>query len=348
MLRYFESNQHSFNDNFTRNLYGTGSGEAISEEKVPTNEEIARILEYLPIHAKALTLLLASSGIRIGEAMKLTWNDIDLESQPVKINLRAEYTKTKKKRITFISKEAENILREFIDYIPKYIDKNEGYKTRIDKDFKGKVFPFSATTFRKLWNGALKDAGLYEQDPKTNRVSLRPHNLRKFFRTYGKWRNPDIAEALMGHISGLKAIYARLDQAEEILLEGYLEAEPNLSIYHNSKTILELREKVDKQSEDIQELVTNLSLKNVRLENRLEEQQVKLEGTIETNQKLLETIITQGSLMENMQSQLNILSKRVFDRNKVEAKERLKKFEKEDIVRMTNEDGVVKFQIKSI
>jgi integrase len=69
MLRFFESNQIDFNDNFTRNLYGTGSGEAISTEKIPNNREIARIIEYLPIHAKTLTMVLALSGMRISEAI---------------------------------------------------------------------------------------------------------------------------------------------------------------------------------------------------------------------------------------------------------------------------------------
>jgi predicted nucleic acid-binding Zn-ribbon protein len=110
-------------------------------------------------------------------------------------------------------------------------------------------------------------------------MTIRPHNLRKFFRTHGNWRNPDVAEALMGHTSGLTAIYARFDQAEEILREGYLEAEPNLSISQNTQTIIELREKVDTQSEDIQRLVTDLSVKNVRLEREVGELKAQVEDT---------------------------------------------------------------------
>jgi integrase len=282
MLRYFESNQIDFNDNFTRNLYGTGSGEAISREKVPTNQELARIIEYLPIQAKTLTMVLASSGMRVGEAVKIKLNDLDLQSTPPKISLKASYTKTKKKRITFISNEAKNQLEEWLQYRPKYLETNKSYYSGSKMaNYLQLVFPFSLSNFREIWRDALKKSRLYSQDPKTGRISLRSHNLRKFFRTHGKWSNPDVAEALMGHTSGLKAIYARLDQAEDILREGYLEAEQNLSIYQNSKTIQELREKVDKQSDDIEQLVANLSLKNVRLENEMEDLKEQMKTNLE-------------------------------------------------------------------
>ena len=85
----------------------------------------------------------------------------------------------------------------------------------------------------------------------------------------------------MGHTSGLKAVYARFDQAEKILREGYLEAEPNLSISQNTQTIIELREKVDEQSEGIQRLVTDLSLKNVRLQDEVNELKAQVKDTFD-------------------------------------------------------------------
>lgn len=87
------------------------------------------------------------------------------------------------------------------------------------KDYSQRVFPYTSSSFRTLWKHAVEKVGLYETDPVTNRMTIRSHNLRKFFRTYGKWKNPDVAEALMGHTSGLKAVYARFDQTEEILRE---------------------------------------------------------------------------------------------------------------------------------
>ena len=286
LIRYFESNQITFNKNFIRNLKGRAS-EAISKEHVPDKTEIARIMEYMDIQAKTMTIVLVSSGMRIGETLRIRLDDLDLDQEPARINLRADYTKTKKSRLVFISTEAKELLLEWLDYRPYFIEKNTEYLSdELLEAYADRVFPFTGSNFRKHWGNALKKAGLFEKDPETSRMTIRPHTLRKFFRTYGRWKNPDVAEALMGHTSGLTAIYARFDQAEEILREGYLEAEQNLSISQNTQTIIELRERVETQSEDIQRLVTDLSVKNVRLQDEVNElrDQVK-----ETNAQLSDT-----------------------------------------------------------
>ncbi|MBD3206959.1 tyrosine-type recombinase/integrase [Candidatus Bathyarchaeota archaeon] len=116
ILRYFESNQIYFNDNLKRNLYGTGSNEAISKEKVPGNEELAKLVEYIPFHIKTLTMVLASIGMRIGESLHLTMDYINLGKDPARINIRAEYTKTRKKRNTFLSAEAKEQFEAWLRY----------------------------------------------------------------------------------------------------------------------------------------------------------------------------------------------------------------------------------------
>jgi len=121
LIRYFESNEITFNKNFTRNLKGRGATEAITKEHVPDKAVIARILEYMPIQAKTLTLVLASSGMRIGEAVKLRLDDIDLDHEPARMNLRSEYTKIKRSRLVFISTEAKEVLAEWLEYRPRFI-----------------------------------------------------------------------------------------------------------------------------------------------------------------------------------------------------------------------------------
>ena len=182
----------------------------------------------MPIQAKTLTMVLASSGMRSGEAMQLRLDDLDLDRNPARIKIRGEYSKNGKKRITFVSSEALNQLRDWLNYRQQFIEilKERGKHRRkipltSDDD---RLFPFSTQNFSMIWKKALKKAGLYKTDKVTNRITLHPHNLRKFFRTYGRWTNPDVPEALMGHQSGLVAIYARYDQAEEILEEVYLKA----------------------------------------------------------------------------------------------------------------------------
>ena len=195
--RFLEDNGIEFPRVFLRNLHGKG-GEAISDERVPTAEEIRRIVEYMPIHAKTLTLVLASSGMRIGEALQLRVEDVDLKSEPARINIRASYTKTGRKRFTFISTEARDQLEEWLRYRKEFIELSKrrfGAKKRL-VDRSDRLFPFSFNNFNQIWANALRKAGLYERDRETGRITLRPHNLRKFFRTHGRWENPDVPEAL--------------------------------------------------------------------------------------------------------------------------------------------------------
>ena len=219
-------------------------------------------------------MVLASSGMRIGEALKLRLDDLDLERNPARIKIRGEYSKNGKKRITFVSSETLNQLREWLSYRQQFIEilKERGKHRRkipltSDDD---RLFPFSIQNYAVIWKKALKKAGLYKVDKVTRRMTLHPHNLRKFFRTYGRWTNPDVPEALMGHQSGLVAIYARYDQAEEILEEVYLKAERNLSLYEHSTTMLELRDKMEAQDEYLDDLIKKLYRDNSRLEGDLQ------------------------------------------------------------------------------
>jgi len=66
-----------------------------------------RIVEYMPINGKALALLLSSSELRLGEAIQLRQSNIDFDSEPVKVKVKAATTKTGKSRLTFMSMEAK-------------------------------------------------------------------------------------------------------------------------------------------------------------------------------------------------------------------------------------------------
>jgi len=90
----------------------------ITENKIPTNEELKQILQYGGINARALFLVLSSSGMRIGEATKITWDDIDFKTR--KISIKAGYTKTDNSRYTFISEEALDALIEWKKNIKNY------------------------------------------------------------------------------------------------------------------------------------------------------------------------------------------------------------------------------------
>lgn len=247
---WLEENGITFPKRFFRNLNGK-LRDPITEEHIPTNEELKRIVEYMPIHGKALTLTLASSGMRIGETLQLTDVDIDFDHEPVKITIPARYTKIGKRRITFISPEAKEALVEWLSYREQYVQQANGRSAihkRLQKDPRT-IFPFSQSNFNEIWKNALTKANLLVIDKRTRRMVTRPHNLRKYFRLRIGQYGRDEAEALMGHQQGLNAIYARFEgeYGDKRLREVYISALPQLSIYRShvdAKKVQELENNV--------------------------------------------------------------------------------------------------------
>jgi integrase len=61
-------------------------------------------------------MLLASTGLRATEGLSIRLKDLDLESNPAKLIIRGEFTKTKIDRYVFLTKELVQQLKIFIDY----------------------------------------------------------------------------------------------------------------------------------------------------------------------------------------------------------------------------------------
>jgi len=306
IFNYLESNNLEFQKRWKKNILGKGSDEAISEEKVPTPDELKRIISHLSLPARAYVYIMATGGLRPGEGLRLDLSDLLLdyvakfpgedgkvkEVQIPKINIRHKNSKTKVKRFTFITQEAKRELESFIDYRDEYIErlKHRGGRPEFfEKLESGRLIPFSTPTFIGMWETALKKAGLYARDPETNRITLRPHNLRKFFETWGNWSNPSVPECLVGHIEGMRKIYQRMDQAERLLVEGYKEAEPNLTLFDAVE--------IEAPSEEVKELKDRLT------QNRLEilegkDERRRLIDKVAKQERLLQLVIERMTWLE--------------------------------------------------
>ena len=75
-------------------------------DRIPTNAELEAILMNLANHGRTLFSVLASSGMRIGEALSSRAQDAGLPKDPVRINIRGEYRKTGDPRTFFVGLEA--------------------------------------------------------------------------------------------------------------------------------------------------------------------------------------------------------------------------------------------------
>jgi len=259
---------------------------ALTIDKIPSNLELRKILMHMPIQGKALFSSLSSSGMRIGECLQLTLNDIDLGQNPVKINLRGEYTKSGSPRIAFVSGEAKTFLEEWLKVRSQYLKaatrKSHLYKKSVEDP---RLFPFESVTAYLIWKGAVKKAGLLEKDQHTNRYTLHPHVLRKFFRTRMATLIPvDVTEALMGHEGYLTDVYRRYSQ--EDLAKFYLKGESSLTLFSDAKEVTKLRVEIEEKNKTLQNIVNGVTAENMELKIQQKKNVEELDMVVERMGKL--------------------------------------------------------------
>lgn len=214
-------------------------------DKIPSNIQLRRIIMHMPVHGKALYLTLASSGMRIGESLQLELDDIDLDSDPPRISIRGEYTKSGDPRYTFISGETKEHILEWLKYRTEYL-KSASKRSRYGKTTEDtRLFPFSMSNAHFIWKNALDKTELNGIDKSTKRHIFHPHVLRKFFRTrMGAVIPVDVTEALMGHKGYLTDIYRIYDV--EKLAEVYKQGETAVIVFGKIEESLEIKKDVKK------------------------------------------------------------------------------------------------------
>jgi len=270
-------------------------------DKIPTPSQLRRIVSHLPVKGKALFLILASSGARIGEVIGLSLDDVDLESDPPRLEIRN--TKTGNPRVVFISREAKEAVEHWL-YVRKnyYLKTVAGRTTRAPRPREdNRLFPFTIYNAYGMWNNALRKAGLAEKDPKTNYHKYHPHVLRKFFRTrLGSEIPVEVVETLMGHEGYLTDVYRRY--GEEELARYYKEGEHALLIFTETRELAELKRKVDERYQQLQSTVNSLLLKNTDLERRLRELTEEKERLRVENEKISREVEDTTKLIREWES----------------------------------------------
>jgi len=241
-----------------------------------TRDRLRKILTHCDTKGKTLFLFLVSSGIRVGESLQLEFDDIDLKSEPAKVNVRGEYTKTGDPYYSLISKEAKESLTEWLKIRGQYLLSSAkrgrglaktGYGRGVKSMEDNRIFPFSFSVASSMWNNALKKAGLEKHDKGTNRRTLHIHMLRKFFNSQLKIAVPrEIVDALMGHEEGLSEAYRRYPEGE--IRKYYLKGEPHLFIF--------VPQELSKMRNEYDGRLTEVRLQNLELNNKVRELENKL------------------------------------------------------------------------
>jgi integrase len=210
-------------------------------EEPLTKEILVRLLRVVPIKIQTAILVAIASGMRIGELVQLKISDIDFDSRPTKIRIRAETTKTKEARETFLTNEATKALK---DYLTNFFGWHEGNSNPLIQDriifgrtsqmkkdddqmkFKSVTIAENVLAHSMLWH--VRKIPELNKLNENGRKMIHFHGFRKYFRTVaGDATNRDFVEALMGHHFYLDTYYL---QSEEKRKELYLKAEPYLTI----------------------------------------------------------------------------------------------------------------------
>ncbi len=237
---------------------GTGN-KPVTKELPVTKEMLKQILIHGDAKAKALFLVAASSGLRVGELVQLKLTDIESESSPTKIIVR--YTgpnsvKTKTSRITFITDEATIALREWLKQRDGSIAlavKRTNFPNAKKNPDDDRVFPFQTNNVRNIWNGLLEKTGLDQKDERTGRYLIHIHSLRKYFRTRFSRHNRDIAEILMGH-EGYLGTYRQFTEDE--LIEEFKKGAKHLLVFEtsvDSEELIEMQKSLEETKKKLTE-----------------------------------------------------------------------------------------------
>ncbi len=204
-------------------------------DRAPTIEELRAILSWGKLRTKTLILVMATSGMRLGEAIVLRTSSLDFSSKPTRITLStAVARKTGKSRMVYISDEAT-------EYLKRYL----GNRLGVD----GWVFPSEANpedhvSEDRAWStitDCIEKAGLGKTKETTacGRRRIHPYSMRKFFFSKAVGIiGETAAHAMMGHGTYMQTYYRRTDQERA---QDYLRCMPYLCIFKDNNDLTNVK-----------------------------------------------------------------------------------------------------------
>jgi integrase len=159
--------------------------------------DIRELLEFCSnTRLRTFILLLTSTGLRVTEAASLRLMEIDFTTSPTKVNVRREYSKTKRSRTVYCSDETTKHLKKLI----------EGHVTKKQEDL---IFAMRSETrtpraiyhkllarFERLQHTAGKDQR--KENSKRRKITL--HSFRRTcFSVINEQTNSEYANWFLGH-----------------------------------------------------------------------------------------------------------------------------------------------------
>jgi hypothetical protein len=284
---------------------GLPKGRDYADDRVPTIDEIRKLLEYPDRRIKAIVYAMASSGIRLGAWDYLRWGHIrpiekDGEVVASKIIVYAEEDE---EYYSFISKEAYHALKDWMKYRDdsgELIDENSWLmrdlrETRVAQGggFATKPIKLAPSGIKRLIERAIWTQGLRKklENGKNRHPFSAVHSLRKWFKTRAEiaGMKPINIEKLLSHSIGISNSYYRPTDTE--LLEDYLKVADLLTIDKQEKLQKEIQKHQLRNQEEAYVIKGRLQEKD--------EQIIALIKKQEQFDQLLQSLVDSGQLKPN-------------------------------------------------
>jgi integrase len=234
-----------------------------------SKEDIADILNTCSdIRLKTYVMLLAATGMRAVEALSIRIKDLDLQSDPPKLFVRGEFTKTRSDRTIFLTSELRYQLSSWINYKYRsrrvcYSDKNSKTLTEYripEKNETDLIFSVyqsiknpnphniyfdMASSFAKTLDRMGKGA---REDGNEKRREITLHSFRRYVKsTISDLGYQDFSEYFIGH-SGSTYWTKKESEKAEIFqkIEPYLTF---LNVHQLERQGADIRSRVDELEE---------------------------------------------------------------------------------------------------
>jgi hypothetical protein len=275
-----------------------------ADDRAPTLEEIRKLIEYPDIRLKPIVFTMISSGIRIGAWDYLKWKHIIPLEKDGKI-VAAKiivYAGEPEQYFSFISPEAYNSLKEWIDYRASYGERINGnswlmrdiwqkthhrYSHRIGLAADPKQL--KSTAIKKMISSMWQVVGVRNQlDQGQKRHEFKGvHGFRKYFETHCQLvMNHNNIKMLMAHSLGESGNYHRPTETQ--LLEDYLKAVDLLTFNEENRLTKKINELQEKNIE-----------KDYVIKGKLQEKDEQINQLITKQEKfelLIQSLIDSGHL----------------------------------------------------